>query len=62
MRLTLSAWLQRATVHLRYEMPTAQLPPAAIADAREQAERLEACLALEQPFVVRLDDATGESW
>ena len=62
MSMDVSGWLQRAIVQLLHEIPFDRLPPEAKEDALEQAARLKACLDLEEPFVVRLDDPTAKSW
>ena len=48
--------------HLVHEIPFERLPAEAKQEALKQVARLKACLALEDPFVVRLDDPTAESW
>ena len=60
--MSVAAWLQRTIMHLTYEIPFHQLPPAAREDAILQAARLKACLALDHSFILRVDDPTGESW
>lgn len=60
--MDVSSWIQRAMTHLVHEIPFERLPAEAKQEALKQVARLKACLALEDPFVVRLDDPTAESW
>lgn len=62
MSMDAAAWLQRAMTHLTHEIPFDRLPAEAREDALEQAARLKACLELHEPFLLRLDDPTAESW
>ena len=62
MSMDAAAWLLRAMTHLTHEIPFERLPAEAREDALEHAARLKACLELDEPFILRLDDPTDESW